>query len=93
MSKNRVHSSYGCKADPSGCKGFENILDSGVHENLKNAMLIGGRSVKRAAAKKLQKLEKTRLINDRYKVTELTDDDNALIDIEIAAIRAETEAV
>lgn len=56
MSRNLIKNLHGCKAVPSGCIGFETILDSGIQENLMLAVIHGNRSVRRKALQKMGKI-------------------------------------
>ena len=58
MSKNLTQNLHGCKSLPSGCIGFEGILNSGIHENLMLAVTQGNRSVRRKVLQKMAKILK-----------------------------------
>lgn len=58
MSKNLIQNLHGCKSLPSGCKGFEEILESNIHQNLMWAVVNGNRSVRRKSLQKIAKILK-----------------------------------
>lgn len=78
---------------PAGCGNFRSHFASGDPNALKFAISTGNRSVKRKAAQLLRKLESKLPKSSKFCEfsDDLTEEHNSLIDLDIEAIRLESE--